>query len=251
MLVLLVGFVYPENKYGHKELIGNYVDLYHLYSYFKKITDNIMVMTDLTSPEECTMLVDAVSQKLLPEALLTFARSLSWDSKLYPYNGKEDLEKLLSNQDEQIFVYFSGHSSKGKLILPDTVSGMETLSFRQKLEYGNVGSEIFMIFDCCDADGTRLPFVMTGEKYVISSPAHFTTRKTICLCSTRKGEDSASKIIGSVFTRCFLNQIENRRCQLSDLLQNINSECQCYPQTATLYSSFPNLKKIWSWLYKR
>jgi hypothetical protein len=251
MLVLLVGFVYPENKYGHKELIGNYVDLYHLYCYFKKITDNIMVMTDLVSPEDSTLLIDAVGQNLLPEALLTFTRSLSWSEKLRPYKSKEDLEKLLSSKDEEIFVYFSGHSSKGKLILPETVSGMETLTFRQILEAENVGSEIFMIFDCCDADGTRLPFVLEGENYILSSPAHFTTRKTICLCSTRRGEDSASKIIGSVFTRCFLNQIENRRCQLCELLEKINSECQCYPQTATLYSSFPNLKKIWSWLYKR
>ncbi|SPN79119.1 Caspase-like protein [Brazilian cedratvirus IHUMI] len=251
MLVLLVGFVYPENKYNHKELIGNYVDLYHLYSYFKKITDNIMVMTDLVSPEDSNLLIDAVKQNLLPEALLTFTRSLSWAGKLHPYTCKNDLEKLLSQKDEQIFVYFSGHSSQGKLILPDTVSGMETLTFRQKLESDNAGSEIFMIFDCCDADGTRLPFILSGESYVLSSPAHFTTKKTICLCSTRKGEDSASKIIGSVFTRCFLNQIENRRCQLSELLENINTECQCYPQTATLYSSFPNLKKIWSWLYKR
>lgn len=270
MLVLLIGFVYTDNKSGYKELIGNYADLYHLNNYFRNFTDDVIVMTDLSSPDKSGLLVDAIKQGILPGSLMTFDRALSWEKKIEVYHDKKDLDRLLSRKGDKVFLYFSGHCSRGKIILPDTPEGMDTLEFRRKLEAENVGSQIFILFDCCDADGTRLPFVWQDKGYVLSSrPAYFTSRNTVCLCSTRKGEDSASKITGSVFTQCFLKHIgggsmhamhamhipddtpDEEDKDLSTLLEEINQECGCYPQTATLYSSLPNLKKIWPWLYKR
>lgn len=254
MLVILVGFVYWGSKSGLPELIGNYADLYHLYNFFKTRTEQILVMTDFVSPENCPIFIDAVRQKFLSESLITFERALSWDERLIPYSGKESLEKLLEKESKEIFVYFSGHCSEGKLILPDSrIPSFDALYFRQKLERGNPGAEIFLVFDCCDADGTKLPFVLEDSTYTISKPSHFTSRKTLCLCSTSKGQDSASKIVGSVFTRCLLTHLHHlsggEKMDLNTLVGGINEECACYPQTATLYSSFPNLKKIWPWIY--
>src|SRR5579883_3083587 len=95
MLVILVGFVYHSNKFGHKELAGNYVDLYHLYSYFSKITNNIIVMTDLSRPEDSSPLIDAINQNSLPTEIFTFDRVLSWKEKIKIYQSKKDMEELL------------------------------------------------------------------------------------------------------------------------------------------------------------
>lgn len=245
MLVILIGFIYTHNKSGYRELVGNYADLYHLYSYFSQMTDNIHVMTDLKKLEDSDKLIQHLKSKTLPEELFSLQKS----SKFMVYESIEDLNKLLSLSDEEVFVYFSGHCFNGKLILPDGT--LETLSFRRKLESFNVGAEIFLLFDCCHADGTKLPWVWNGSEYMPSEFLAFTCRQTICLCSTKREEYSASKNSGSVFTRCFLNQISgNKEQNLSALLDNINRECECYPQTATLYCSMKNTK-IWSWLYKR
>jgi len=36
-----------------------------------------------------------------------------------------------------------------------------------------------------------------------------------------------------------------------DYLARWIKECSCYPQTATLYASLPNLKRFWTWLYPK
>ena len=259
MMVILIGFALHRNIDGTNslpELMGNYVDLYNLYNYFKEFDCQIQVMTDLENPEQSPILIDAVDQHILPPELLTFGRTLSWAGRLHVFKSAEDFDKLLITKDKNTFVYFSGHCKNGNFILPQEGNPpFDTLTFRRKVE-DTAGGHFFFVLDCCDSDGTKLPFIFDGENKVFrfnQSAPSFTLRKTLCLSSSQKGQDSGSKITGSLFTHCFLNRLRalqnNLSSDLSGLVLEINIECSCYQQTATLYASFPNLNQIWSWLY--
>lgn len=246
MLVLLIGLVYSEKK-THNELLGSVVDLYNFYSYFSKFTDDIYILTDIKDPDS-TQLRDAVAEEYIPEKVISFHRNLSWEKKLFIYNSPQDLYDFLNiGTSKELFLYFSGHCSQGKFIFPDM--SIDSLDFRRRIEQKTLCAENFFLIDCCNADGMKLPFLWEKDKYVYCSP-YFSTKKTLCLCSTRPKEDSASKITGSVFTECFLRQIKENK-DLVTTVDSINEECSCYPQTATLYASLPNLKRFWTWLYPK
>lgn len=248
MLVLLIGLVYSENKKGYKELLGSFVDLYNFYSYFSKLTKNVYLLTDIIDPES-TQLGDAVAEGIIPDQVISFHRRLLWEKRLFIYSTPQDLYDFLKiGQEKELFLYFSGHCKQGDLLFPDI--SISSLEFRRCLEQQSLGAENFFVLDCCNGDGMKLPFLWQENKYICSSHPYFSTKKTLCLCSTQPREDSASKITGSVFTDCFLRQLKERK-DLAETMESINTECSCYPQTATLYSSRPDLKRFWSWLYTK
>lgn len=131
--------------------------------------------------------------------------------------------------------------------------------------------KIFMILDCCQISSMGLPFKLSDEEYhfLNRQDTIFTRHEIICLTSSLFTENSISVNHGSVFSRSIYKifqkiNLQNIYSPDYRLLSNILEELTLYTQeinshvsklvdgnlsSANIYSSYPNLYFIWSWLF--
>ena len=132
------------------------------------------------------------------------------------------------------------------------------------------------IFDCCYCTDLGLPFKLEDDDiFKLCSDNNnrfYTKRRILSLSSTTPQQRSISTINGSFFTRHFFLSMRNDTRSLSQIRGIISAHCaedefsvkisindqiqhvdkdfkQPPQQTMSIYSSHPNIEKIWSWLF--
>ncbi len=128
-------------------------------------------------------------------------------------------------------------------------------------------ANVLFVMDCCNSNGLNLPFKLCDKVYRLSHNVDhtdssgntertvFVTQKVICISSTMSDENSITSRDGSIFTRAFFKQLKEEdglSCRsISRILTIVGEECTLkYAQTATVHSSYPNLKMLWNWVYQ-
>jgi hypothetical protein len=281
-LAILIGFSYS----GKFSLPGIIVDLYLVYQYCRRCHfDKIIVITDIQcDPVDMTTLV---IDNVVDINIFTFITDLKSEKSYLlfnPFQFQEQLTKVLSHGKhigsdnlngnyDKLFFYYTGHGLNGGLRLPDlTILTTETLRkiiFRRNDSSEDNWKKIFCLFDCCHADGLKLPFHLmetpNGQlRYYLNDIDNLISPEIICLVSTNQDEKTVISTYGSHFTRFIIDLLKKNCRKIKSLYQqfhqfrrksifstgssldNILSGC---PRNLKIYASYPNLYEIWDWCF--
>nr|QBK89555.1 MAG: caspase [Pithovirus LCPAC001] len=127
-------------------------------------------------------------------------------------------------------------------------------------KYSPKKTQIIFLMDCCAGNGLKLPFKMNINGIYNLKNYNIPTQEIVCISSSLQNQSSISSInvdgFGSVFTKEFFEGISRMRSiktvSYINLIKKIGSEkLNNYDQTLNVYSSRPNLKKVWHWFFEQ
>ncbi len=252
MNCILIGFEYS----GEKKLPGILIDLYLAYNFIKSFNNNaiITIISDIKKDSKTKLLRSAILEHIVDSKILSFIKDMkeldiytTFNSSGYYHNLDSTLSKLNNNN---LFVYYTGHSKDGNIILPnESLYSLEIF----KLQISKSKS-ILCILDCCESTGLKLPFRLRDDIFRLEN-TDFIKNKIICISSSLTEQDSIIMTTGSIFTRHIFSLLNNKNKSLSSLMEDINlllyKFCNKYntKQTVNIYASYPNLVYMFGWLY--
>nr|QBK90816.1 MAG: hypothetical protein LCPAC201_01170 [Pithovirus LCPAC201] len=88
---------------------------------------------------------------------------------------------------------------------------------------------------------------LINPKMMIKKRLFFKAR-AICISSTAPRQDSLSTTDGSLFTRYLFEAISSGEKSLHEIKKSLEIGCSSYSQTASIYSTYPDLIFLWKWL---
>lgn len=252
MEFVLIGFEY----FGNKKLPGILVDLYLSYNFIKRFhnSSSIIIISDIQKDSNTKLVRSAILEQIVDSNILSFVKDCKelgiykqFKSSGYYNNLDSHLSKL---NGDKLFIYYTGHSKDGNLILPNhSLYSLETFKFQL-----SKFKSVLCILDCCESTGLKLPFRLIDNVYRLEN-THFNQNRIICISSSLSEQDSIVMRSGSIFTRHIFKLMTEKDIHLSDLLENINLSlykfCKKYntKQTVNIYATHPNLVYIFGWIY--
>lgn len=258
--VLLIGFEYMKTK-RWKTLPGIPADLYQVYRYCqsKSITKNILVFTDVNRDYKTDVLKRAILDGYVDSNLLSFIEDTKDRNQHELYKSSKKSGYNVNNFDrvirdfvkdlDRLLIYYTGHGKDGDLILPDNTH--VSLDYFRDLIVSHVttNSQIVTIFDCCQSNGMKLPYLYSNGNYNLNSQ-NFVRPSVICISSTQVDQDSTATRSGSLFTRLLFGYLYNKPNQTYsiDNLMCLDEDYDNKNVTITIHSSYPNIKFLWSWV---
>ena len=84
---------------------------------------------------------------------------------------------------------------------------------------------------------------------MINKKRTFFKAKAICISSTAPRQKSLSTTDGSLFTRYLFKSLSDGNRSLGEIKKTLEIKCSSYSQTASIYSTYPDLRFLWKWLY--
>lgn len=237
---ILIGFEYKTSN-KQKKLPGICVDLYLVFSFLKKLNwkdSEIKVFTDIKKDEKTEVLKSALLEKTVDSNILTFIEDLKEKNQYIEFkhvNHYNNFTSLFQDISSKTFVYYSGHSKKENLILPnDSLISLD--SFRDNIK----SEEIFLVMDCCQG-GIKLPFVLNENFYRLHNEKSFVKSEIICISSSLNDENSLISKKGSLFTKNLFSILsENKELKI------IKNKLKL----GKFSVSHPNLYHVFNWFYK-
>lgn len=244
---LLIGFEYLSTD-KWKSLPGIPVDLYQVYQYSLKISNNIKVFTDIDCDHNTEILKQAIFNGHANSGLLSFIQDLKDHNHHYPFKSTfksnhldNNFESFLiqnSKNVDKMFIYYTGHAKKGNIILPDSTQ----VSIKHIYELLDC-KEVIMILDCCEPDITFLPYQYQDHYHLINN--NFSKKHILCLTSDTN-KNTTSKL-GSEFTRLLFNYLvsdndNNRIISISGLNHDIEIEIFSTYHETIIFSWFTGFK---------
>ncbi len=109
--------------------------------------------------------------------------------------------------------------------------------------------QTFLVLDCCQCDGIRLPFLLSPDNVYRLSPsknAIYLDKEIVCICSSSIIENSIATINGSLFSISFYSLIRSER-DLFKIISRVRYENSKY-QKAMVYVTLPTIKNVWAWM---
>lgn len=254
-MALLMVFSYLTSiQDEYRQKISSVIfDLYQAYNYLKNICwEDIYIITDIPNNLDIKGLMKPITKGIVNADIVTFVSELNAS-----YSNMENLLKIVENiamNHDRLFIYYSGHAYKNKLILPRLdINKNETLDIKDLINHLSIhshkNSQIFCIFDCCQLTDIGLPYKMKDDIYNLYDISHLYPQEIICLTSSN--DDAFIINYGSMFS-FFLFKYLKKINDLATLLKKLNKSCSSlFDQTANVYSSYPDIKIIWSWVVGR
>ena len=278
-LCIIIGFQY-EGKY---KIPGILIDMFRVYLFAKKAKMKVMVITDIEKDNEDKELSKGISLKNCDSRIFSFIQSLQqrgeyqyWTSLPYlkhmissflspPFHKSEEGEGKGEGREEEgeerLFFYYTGHAKNKELLMPDL-----TLTPTEEFTENIPQTQLFFLFDCCNASYVDLPFLLTmdfsvsryrttavtkgGMYYLHTSTSNFTPKEIICISSAMVDEDAIATWTGSTFTQLFFQTLElyeNER-NVHQILKKIQ-EVLKGKQSCRAYASHPTLIVLFPWLF--
>lgn len=234
---VLIGFEYKNGK----KLPGISVDLYQVYTFLTKIgwkDEEIQIFTDIKKDEETQILKTAILEKLVDTKILTFFEDVKHIKT--EFSSHNHYNNFSFKIVEKLFVYYSGHSKDGNIILPNNA----LISFTNFRDMWSQAKEVFLVMDCCEG-GIELPYVLHDKIFRLENESNFIKSEMICIASSLQTENSITSRTGSFFTRHLFNILEEEN--LSEIIKKMK---KLENQTANVTVSHPNLHYIFNWFYK-
>ena len=252
MEFVLIGFEYNNER----KLPGIIIDLYLAYQFIKSFHKNplITILSDIKKDSKTKVVRDAILENIVDSNILSFVKDCK---KLNIYNEFKSSghynnldSTLLRLKGDNLFIYYTGHSKNGNIILPNNSLYSFNLFKKQISKFKSV----LCILDCCESTGLNLPFKLVNNVYRFENEG-FDKSKIICISSSLSEQDSIIMKTGSLFTRYLFRLLINKKMSLPQLLKRINSNIYKIiskyntKQTVNVYSSYPDLTYIFGWLY--
>lgn len=258
--ILLIGFEYKKSL-NWSTLPGIIIDLYLIYKFFYKSNpDKISTITDIVYDVETKILKQAIFDQIVDENILEFIDTLKENNQHLVYFDLETFKMQIKNScinASQLVIYYTGHSKDGYMILPnETILAFDEFRLNV-LSYCKSNADVLIITDCCQGTGMGFPYqlILNNEPIYRLTPnlnKVFPKQNIICISSAMKDEDSAATKEGSFFTQTLYLLLSENIRDLSVLLNKLISNCNSkHPQTAMIHSSYPNIKLLFKWIYKK
>jgi hypothetical protein len=89
----------------------------------------------------------------------------------------------------------------------------------------------------------------SGLTRIIKRKRQFFTSRAICISSTAPRQESLSTSDGSLFTRFLFESLLKGETSLHEIKRVLEVGCSSFSQTANIYSTYPDLRFLWKWLY--
>lgn len=257
-IFILIGFEY-QNVDGTDNLPGTIVDLYRMYKLAMAAQfDQIMVITDIQRDRVVSKYHPLIMDEVIDSGVLDFIETTKVRGHYYYCTSSLELTRLLQNRlilMTKIAIYYTGHGLKDSLVLPTSGDRLPISRFR-RLIVDQVGSiEIIIIFDCCQSSSFNLPFryhyqpINDRLRYTVSGPQpSFCKQKITVIASTLSDEQALANKRGSYFTFALSTVLANGTLGLFDLCKDLYNFSATHNQLLTIYTSFPNIKHLWSWM---
>ena len=284
---LIIGFEYKNGDY----IPGIIVDLYQVYSFFKKNNiKNVLVITDIQYDYNTTVLKSSILNKVVDSGVISFIDDIKtsneyvnfenlgerYDNDNHKFSRKpiNIIISIFCQNTDELFVYFTGHGKNNHLILPNS-NILSMTHFRDNiLDNCLKDSNILFVMDCCDGNGLKLPFVLIDDIYRLVDQPEFVKQQVICISSSQHKENSTATQIGSLFTRYLFKLLDDNTLSLSSILKKIRKkiskkylidlvrETNSHSleidesinniiQTSTIHSSYPILKVPWGFIFNK
>lgn len=264
--VLLIGFDYDKSL-NWATLPGIVIDLYLIYKITQKSRpDKISVITDIICDLQTKILKQAILDQIVDDNVLEFIDILKERKQHFVYYDYEMfMDQILKAcmNSSQLFIYYTGHSKDGYMILPDETFILFSKFRSDILSYCNSICDIIIITDCCQGTCMGFPYRLMLENspnnnnsikslYRLTPNQNkiFPKQNIICISSAMNDQQSIATRDGSFFTQSLYKLLNDHIRNLSHILYELISNCKLkYAQTAMIHASQPNMKFIWGWLY--
>jgi hypothetical protein len=265
--LVILGFSYHDIP--GKELVSSMTDIYIIYSFYKERGFRIYLLTDMdTFPKEHDML-GLYTSGIINEKYKEFVDNFSSIRRVVKtkYDLENAFEDVSITQDRRLVFYYTGHGKKDNIILPDgcysamdlrnSIIKLGSNSFQslntdeRSLSNGldTIGSQIFIILDCCNPHGLYLPFMYIREKndYMMMNN-HFVLPRIILITSSEEDNPSKANMRYSIFTKELFTLLGDKR-QTYHFQSIINTlDKVLTDQKCIVKASCPNLKTPWPWV---
>jgi len=266
-IAIIIAFAYSKTNQdpNRHHLPGILIDIYHAYKYVTSLTKNIIVITDIVSNADISELKDSIINDTVDLSILDLLNTLRSNNQLIEYSNKKELLTTLKrncHSRSKIFVYYTGHSLHGNILLPTMNNDMcyrqdnpvdFTLNFsifRDALSTSSSSTQIMVVLDCCGSQGLHLNYKLQNGIYTLISRTDkaYPLQEIICFSSTMSDEVSIASREGSLFSYVFFNNLKKYR-NIVELLNKVTEQTsKKFSQTPTVYSTYPDAKLIWRWL---
>lgn len=270
-VAVVVAFSYSKTGQdtNRHHLPGILIDIYHAYNYVATLTKNIIVLTDLTLDNNSKIidLKDSIINDTVDIEILDLLDTLKTNNHLKEYTNKHELLITLKRYcrlQHKIFVYYTGHSLHGNILLPTMNNEICYLQehptdfiinfsvFRDALTVVAAnGAQIMVVLDCCGSQGLHLPYKLQNDIYTLTPrpDKKYPLQEIICFSATMADQVSIASKNGSLFSYLFFKYTHDHR-KVSALLNTLTTEInKKFDQTPTVHSSYPDSKMMWRWLH--
>lgn len=252
--VLIIGFGYIDD-----EIPSTLFDIYQIYNRYSNIGYECTIITDINDFRYNRNVYESISFKKVDKEMLGFISELKKKPNYYNYiyDKKGLLYKLRSIEKENfVIVYYTGHASTDGIKLP---SGEIFPFFDFKKELISLSKlEITILTDCCYASGMRLNYKLSKEGkgfFFEESKEENYPQKVIIIASSQYNEKSASIKHSSLFTKYFIEFLEQNESRLFVyMLDYINNNIYSYTtnkQQVNVYCSRIILPMIDTYLFSK
>lgn len=269
--VVIVGFVYNS---GNAHLRSTITDIYQVYSFYRDLSKyRIYIASDISEAIEPKDIAYLYADKIVDTGFKDFIHKQFLNIRHLVSNRKElelFFNRIEITDDRRLIFYYTGHGVKDHILLPDD-SKFSALELRSKIinlgsnddlsegdgsspnilrsGLNSIGSQIFIIFDCCNPHGLYLPFQMNRINYNYELVGNsFTLPEVILVTSSESDSGSQAHINYSPFTK-ELFEIFRGKSKKYDFQSIINvMDNNLEDQRIVVRSSTPKLKIPWPWV---
>ena len=255
-LAILIGFEYTFNT-----LTSNIIDLYQAYKWCHSFGCEIHLITDVFHDLKSTPhIIDAVNNQILPDSIYDFYDLISnkyiTTTNVGLVTTVLNIYKSYNGNDNRIVFYYSGHGIKDCLVMPDK-GLLPCVDLRDNfLQILPEETEILWILDCCNPHGMYLPYSYIKNDYVLNTgKIDFVPQSIILLTSASNTQKSIATTSGSVFSQNLFQLLYTPDLDLNTIItqmhQTIKYANTGYDQTVSIYTSYINNHKLWSWIGRK
>lgn len=257
-VVVIVGFGYQ----GKDTLTSTLSDIYVVYSFYRDLGYPVYICSDIDQPEIPKGTLDLLTHKKVDEKFMGFIQYTFKQEAQYVASHDSLLEYLsnISSFDElgdrKVLFYFTGHGVPEGIVLPDNslMSSIElrnailNIGSRHNVKLDSIGSQIFIIMDCCNPHGLYLPFCFSREfnEYRQVSNLMVCPQILLIASSDPSGVVSAHHTLSS-FTDALISRVRDVKATycVVDLLNYIDKITN---GVSAAHTSYPTLYTPWAWL---
>lgn len=239
--IIIVGFEYEE------DLSACVTDIYHVYNFYKKLSYDIKIFSDVDKPREQANFTSLLTRKRVEDNFLPFLKE-DFERMRISVKDKPSFENIFDmvpRKSERCLFYFSGHGSKDCILLPDGTK-YPIIQLREKIL--ELGKQILVVFDCCNPHGLFMPLLACrGTKKMNMISQNFLEEDVVVITSSEPDEKIKADDSGSPFTFNLFHYLKKRTKPYGfyQILEHMDKKLES-SQKCSIYSSRWN-KSLWYW----
>lgn len=268
--IVIIGFMYIQ---GESHLRSTITDIYQVYSFYRDLGYRIYIASDILEVVEPKNIASLYTSQIVDTEFKNFINKQFLGIRHLVKNLRDlrrFFDKIEITTDRRLVFYYTGHGVKDHILLPDE-SKFSALELRSQIinlgsnsdmsegdKFGvysvssglnSIGSQIFIIFDCCNPHGMYLPFQMNRVNYDYDLIGNnFTLPEIILTTSSEADSQSQAHFNYSPFTKELFEIFrgKSKKYDFRSIITTLDNNLD--DQKIVVRASIPKLKIPWPWV---